>query len=126
MHRKGDSPTTHGPTVSGLAGLAAGAWIGVAVSIAGCAAEPLSDTREVHVGQNLSLYDMYDNSRDWGPSFLVGPPEHHLGDEARIDDTRLVPRVDNQGGAGPADLVTPPASGSSPAPLTEKPLPPVP
>jgi hypothetical protein len=75
---------------------------------------------------NLQLYDMYDNSRDWGPSFLVGLPAHHLGDQSRVDDTRLVPRVDSQDGSGAADPSSPPQSQASPTVLTAKPLPAVP
>jgi hypothetical protein len=100
--------------------------LGTAALIVGCAAQPPSDEREVRVGENLQIYDMYDNSRDWGPSFLVGPPAHHLGDESRIDDTRLVPRSDSQAGTGAADPATPPGSSAAPAPLTAKPLPPMP
>ena len=99
--------------------------VGVAALIAGCAGQPLSDEREVRFGDNLRLYDMYDNSRDWGPSFLVGPPSHHLGDESRIDDTRLVPRVDSQDGTGAPPPSTPAESGLA-QPLTANPLPPVP
>jgi hypothetical protein len=109
-----------------VAGVVAGTCIGAAALLAGCAAQPASDEREVRVGDNLNLYDMYDNSRDWGPSFLVGPPAHHLGDETRIDDTRLVPRIDSQEGTGAADPSTPPSSSGPSAPLTAKPLPPVP
>jgi hypothetical protein len=95
----------------------------VAALIAGCAAETPSDHREVRLGDNLSVYHMYDNSRDWGPSFLVGPPSHHLGDQSRIDDTRLVPRVDSQDGTGAADPATPQNAQSA---LTAKSLPPLP
>jgi hypothetical protein len=100
--------------------------LGTAALIVGCAAQPPSDEREARVGENLQIYDMYDNSRDWGPSFLVGPPAHHLDDESRIDDTRLVPRADIREGTGAADPATPPGSSAAPAPLTAKPLPPVP
>jgi hypothetical protein len=100
--------------------------MGVAALIAGCAAQPLSDEREVRLGDSLRLYDMYDNSRDWGPSFLVGPPAHHLGDESRIDDTRLVPRVDSQDGSAAADPPAPPVSSVPQPPLTAKALPAVP
>ncbi len=92
-----------------------------AILLAGCATRAPSDWRRVQLTDNLQLYDLYDNSRDWGPSFLVGPPAHHWGDESRIDDTRLVPRVDSQdgtgGGAGPSAPPTPPMT---------KPLPPLP
>lgn len=103
-----------------------GAWLGVAALIAGCAAQPPSDEREMRLGDNLRLYDMYDNSRDWGPSFLVGPPTHEMGDQSRIDDTRLVPRVDSQDGTAAADPSAPPVSSAPQPPLTAKALPAVP
>jgi hypothetical protein len=102
-----------------------GAWLGVAALIAGCAAQPPSDEREMRLGDNLRLYEMYDNSRDWGPSFLVGPPTHEMGDQSRIDDTRLVPRVDSQDGTA-ADPSVPPISSAPQPPLTAKALPAVP
>jgi hypothetical protein len=93
--------------------------------MAGCAAQPVSDVRAARLSDNFSVYDMYDNQRDWGPSFLVGPPSHHLGDESRIDDTRLVPRLDSSE-ATAADPANPPTTPSAPSPLMEKPLPPLP
>ncbi len=57
----------------------------------GCAATPIRYDGGLRVSQNLGFYDMFDNSRDWGPSYLVGPPGHHFGDETRIDDTRALP-----------------------------------
>lgn len=94
--------------------------------VAACAAQPPSDARAVRLTNNLQVYDMYDNSRAWGPSFLVGPPAHHLGDETRIDDTRLVPRVDSEDGTGSADPAAPPVQTGAPGALMTKPLPPVP
>jgi len=99
---------------------------GVAALAAGCAAQPPSDARTVQLTDNLQLYDMYDNSRDWGPSFLVGPPPHHLGDQSRMDDTRSVRRVDSQDGASGADPSGPPAPVATPNSLMTKPLPQVP
>jgi len=29
----------------------------------------------------LHVYAPFDNARDWGPSYLVGPPEHRFGSE---------------------------------------------
>ena len=37
---------------------------------------------------NVNVYAPFDNSRDWGPSYLVGPPGHHFGYGARVDDSR--------------------------------------
>ena len=102
---------------SAAAALAVVGWL-----TAGCAAQPPSDTREVRLGDNLNIYDMYDNSRDWGPSFLIGPPLHYDGDQTRIDDTRLVPRLRNGGAADPAM----PPQAAAPDSIMAKPLPAVP
>ncbi len=110
----------------GLKGTGLGAWLGVSALIAGCAAAPPSDQREARLADNLSVYDMYDNSRDWGPSFLIGPPSHHWGDETRIDDTRAVPRVDSQEGTGAADPATPPNLQDPQPTFMARPLPPLP
>jgi hypothetical protein len=60
--------------------------MGVLLGIAGCAA--IAPRLSNIVGHKVNLYEAYDNSRDWGPSYLVGPPGHHFGDESRIDDSR--------------------------------------
>jgi len=83
---------------------------------AGCASRPPS--RGAVVSDNLRLYDLYDNSRDWGPSFLVGPPDHHFGDQARIDDTRTLSPI-------AAVSSQPPVLKASPEPKLP-PLPPLP
>jgi hypothetical protein len=31
---------------------------------------------------NFRVYAPFDNSRDWGPNYLVGPPDHRFGSEA--------------------------------------------
>jgi hypothetical protein len=41
-------------------------------------------------GCALNSYPMFDNSRDWGPSYLIGPPGHHFGYGTRVDDSRTV------------------------------------
>ncbi|HEX4153098.1 MAG TPA: hypothetical protein VHY75_12905 [Steroidobacteraceae bacterium] len=89
-----------------------------AAILAGCATQPPSPDREIRLGDRLNIYDMYDNSRPWGASYLVGPPAHHLGDESRIDDLRSAPSDTSA-----ADPNKSPSS-SAPAPtLTDKPLP---
>jgi hypothetical protein len=45
----------------------------------GCALNP------GYAGHMLHIYKPFDNSRAGGPSYLIGPPDHHLEDEARID-----------------------------------------
>jgi hypothetical protein len=57
----------------------------------GCAASLIRYDGGVRVSHDLGFYDLFDNSRDWGPSYLVGPPAHHLGDETRIGDMRTLP-----------------------------------
>ena len=42
----------------------------------------------VRRGYDLHVYKLFDNSRDWGPSYLVGPPGRHFGYGARVDDRR--------------------------------------
>lgn len=49
------------------------------------------DEGQLHVGNALDIYAPFDNSREWGPSYLVGPPGHHLGLGDRIDDARMAP-----------------------------------
>ncbi len=65
----------------------------LALLCGGCAGSPVRYDGAVRVSQSLGIYDLFDNSRDWGPSYLVGPPAHHFGDETRIDDTRTAPPV---------------------------------
>lgn len=60
------------------------------VGLGGCA----SADRAVRVTDNFALYPLYDNERTWGSSYLVGPPQHHLGDEDRMQDTRA-PSLDD-------------------------------
>jgi hypothetical protein len=50
-----------------------------------------------HGGRGFTFYGMYDNSRDWGPSYLVGPPDHHFGEGTRIDDDRSHAMVQSGG-----------------------------
>ncbi len=54
-------------------------------------------------GYAITLYEPFDNSRDWGPSYLVGPP--------------LRPKLySNDHGNRTADSVLHPAPGPVPAP----------
>jgi hypothetical protein len=52
-----------------------------------------TDEGQLRVGDALNIYAPFDNSRDWGPSYLVGAPGHHFGMGARIDDTRTDPPI---------------------------------
>lgn len=57
------------------------------LSFSGCAVRPGYD-HQFRIGNDLDIYKLFDNSRDWGPSYLVGPPGHHFGYGARVDDSR--------------------------------------
>jgi len=52
-----------------------------------------ADQGQLRVGDALNIYAPFDNSRDWGPSYLVGAPGHHLGMGTRIDDNRTDPPI---------------------------------
>jgi hypothetical protein len=68
--------------------LLAGAVIELASAVlAGCVMMH-PDAGQMRVGDALKIYAAFDNSRDWGPSYLVGAPGHHLGTGVRIDDNR--------------------------------------
>lgn len=54
-------------------------------------------------GYAITLYEPFDNSRDWGPGYLVGPPLR----------AKLYP---NDHGNRTADSVLHPAPGPAPAP----------
>ncbi len=82
----------------------------LASSCCGCAANPLRF--DGSPGQHRNFYDLYDNSRDWGPSYLVEPPNHYLGDQARIDDSRTAPLHQSEPQAAPA-----PSTSMRPLPL---------
>lgn len=94
------------------------------LTLAGCAARPASDAGGLRIGDNINIYEMYDNSRPWGASYLVGPPMHHDGDQSRIDDLRSAPP--NEGRAldgGAPDPSSPPAQEGL---AGTRPLPPLP
>jgi hypothetical protein len=79
-----------------------------------------ADQGQVHVGDSLNIYAPFDNSRDRGPSYLVGAPGHYLGTAPRIDDSRTDPGVRN-GVETPAATSAPSAlplpAGASPSPI---------
>jgi hypothetical protein len=76
----------------------------LSASFAGCVATTGGE-QSARLTDNFQVYAPFDNERSWGPSFLVGPPDHHLGDQNRIDDTRAIQGVDEP---TPADPRTPP------------------
>jgi hypothetical protein len=87
---------------------AAGAAV-LPLLMAGCVSFSGGDVQGARLSDNFQVYAPFDNERDWGPSYLVGAPSHHLGDESRVDDTRSVPQ---NSGASPADPKGPPLTGS--------------
>jgi hypothetical protein len=77
--------------------------------MAGCVSMSGGDVQGARLSDNFQVYAPFDNERDWGPSYLVGAPSHHLGDESRVGDTRSVPP---DSGASPADPKGPPLTES--------------
>jgi hypothetical protein len=47
---------------------------------------PTGGTETTRLNDNFQLYAPFDNQRDWGPSFLVGPPQQ-LGDQNRLQNS---------------------------------------
>ena len=84
------------------------------------------EVQGARLSDNFEVYAPFDNERDWGPSYLIGAPNHHFGDQARIDDTRSIPpNTDAATPTGlptPADPARPPLTGSAP-PAPPQPLP---
>jgi hypothetical protein len=72
----------------------AGAMSLLLLSCGGCASTPgfIGSTRT----HRFQVYAPFDNARDWGPSYLVGPPHHQFG-EPRTHAPDIV-------GGGPAVL----------------------
>jgi hypothetical protein len=95
---------------------AAGA-VALPLLLAGCVSTS-GDVQGARLTDNFQVYAPFDNERDWGPSYLVGAPAHHLGDESRIDDTRSIPPNSPNSGSSPADPKSPPLTGSPPQPPT--------
>jgi hypothetical protein len=91
--------------------------------LAGCVSLSGGEAQSTRVSDNFQVYAPFDNERDWGPSYLVGAPAHHFGDETRVDDTRSVPR---DSGASPADPKGPPVTGAPPDEGSAPPLQPPP
>ncbi len=85
-----------------------GALLLLALSFCGCATMGPADGH-LHLANHLNIYEPYDNSRDWGPGYLVGPPGHHFGYGSRIDDTRTIepPAPDPPTPANPPDTAAP-------------------
>src|ERR1700690_1233556 len=76
--------------------------------MAGCISTS-GDVQGARLSDNFQVYAPFDNERDWGPSYLVGAPSRHPGDESRVDDTQSIPQ---SSGASPADPKGPPLTGT--------------
>jgi hypothetical protein len=65
---------------------------GLPVLMSGCVSTS-GDVQGTRLNDNFVVYAPFDNERDWGPSYLMDAPDHHLGDEARIGDSRSNPQA---------------------------------
>jgi hypothetical protein len=80
------------------------------------------DVQSARLSNNFQVYAPFDNERDTGPSYLVGAPSHHAGDEPQVDDSRATPRSAGATAADPASAPDPasPADPKGP-PMTASP-----
>jgi hypothetical protein len=92
----------------------------IRTTAAGAAALPLlmggcistsGDVQGARLTDNFQVYAPFDNERDWGPSYLVGAPSHHLGDASPAD-----PKGPPLTGPPAADGSTPRAGSAQPPP----------
>jgi hypothetical protein len=90
--------------------LGAACAAGLLMGLGACVSTPRG-AQSARVSNNFEVYAPFDNQRDWGPSYLVGPPSRHLGDQTRIDDTRAVPHAVE---TAPADPDAPPLNTQPP------------
>jgi hypothetical protein len=84
--------------------------------MAGCVSTS-GDVQGARLTDNLQVYAPFDNERDWGPSYLIGAPSHHVGDANSPADPKGPPLT-----VSPADGSTPRAGAVPPAP-PQQPLP---
>jgi hypothetical protein len=83
---------------------------GLPVLMGGCVSMS-GDAQGTRLNDNLVVYAPFDNERDWGPGYLVDAPDHHLGDEVRIGDSRSNPQA---AGTAVADPNKPPQAQTPP------------
>jgi hypothetical protein len=62
----------------------AGAVALLSVSFGGCVSTAGGDGQGARVSDNFEVYAPFDNERDWGPSYLIGPPAHNTADEETL------------------------------------------
>jgi hypothetical protein len=72
---------------------------------------PSGGTQSARLSDNFELYAPFDNERDWGPSFLVGPPQQ-VRDQNRLDDRTAPPAAET----GPTDPSNPPLTAQPSVP----------
>lgn len=83
----------------------------LALGLGGCATT--DDGRGARLTDNLEVYAPFNNERDSGPGFLIGPPQLYLHDRTQADDTGVIPRTGGSGNA--ADPSAPPLTSPAPA-----------
>jgi hypothetical protein len=83
---------------------------GLPLLMGGCASTS-GDVQGARLNDNLVVYAPFDNERDWGPSYLVDAPDHHLGDQVRVGDSRSNPQ---DAGTAIADPNKPPQAQTPP------------
>jgi hypothetical protein len=61
------------------------------LSCGGCASSHgfIGDGARIY---NLRVYALFDNARDWGPSYLIGPADHRVGSELRAPGSAIAGR----------------------------------
>ena len=83
------------PIMSEISRRRFGLWGAMALLLGagGCAANPVYHVK-TRVTDDLSVYKLFDNSRDWGSNYLVGPP--NSGDDRRVAGDDSFPRQSQQ------------------------------
>jgi hypothetical protein len=80
----------------------------LAFGLGGCATT--GDGHGARLNDHVQVYAPFDNERDSGPGYLVGPPQQSLRDGTRVDDTRAIPPAGSGNAADPSapPLTSPP------------------
>jgi hypothetical protein len=83
--------------------------------MAGCVSTS-GDVQGARLSDNFQIYAPFDNERDWGPSYLVGAPAHHLG--ASPADPKGPPLTESPptDGSTPPTGIAPPSASPQPPP----------
>jgi len=120
------------PTAAGALALP---LLALPLMMGGCVSTS-ADGQGARLSNNFQVYAPFDNERDAGPSYLVGAPAHHAGDEPQVDDSRAAAQSSGAtvpDPASPADPKGPPLTtspsvntGSGPKTSSSPPAPPQP